>query len=542
MTKKREDARKIFFAALKATCEDGQVDWNNARWRAQEIGLDMDEVEMLKVVAVEKVGESATQRIRDQVYANGYVPGPVKAKFISTAQAKLAGIISSAVENGWEAIKDTFNKIADQLSAILDKGVEPIQQLIDKVLDPVSKLVTDKFNKLDNKLNVDDGLDREIKANRFPPLVAALQTAANGKTMDAFAKLIESINKMSECHKYVGYLRYNLGDPEIGQYVPYLDQIQDNHYRLTIALTDIAYVLSRAGVNAFERVFQYVDKISENGFDEKAHDKEIQDCVREGGRRLAIDFFSLPETVDRACWYCGTTSQSTVMKVAETTTWALADLLGSTAANWKPTSKEDAKQKFLEALKDPLDNFISDRVKTFVSAVRKATANILAEQLSSIVGNGIDDIANTLNDLCKAIPSPIGDNLKAGDFVKYLLEKMANNLVTIGVKLLAKKTETIMYSDNGVAEVIDEYEVRRLRWPPRIRNYDDDNVEPEGDKNKKDVASGDEANATADVTVTDTTTTTTTTTTTDTTTTTTTTVAVVQADATSGENDEEVNE
>jgi len=49
--------------------------------------------------------------------------------------------------------------------------------------------------------------------------------------------------------------------------------------------------------------------------------------LREGGRRLAIDFFSLPQTVDRACWYCGSTSQKTVMKVAETTTWAIADLL-----------------------------------------------------------------------------------------------------------------------------------------------------------------------------------------------------------------------
>jgi hypothetical protein len=299
---------------------------------------------------------------------------------------------------------------------------------------------------------------------------------------------------MDECHKYVGYIRYNLGDPEIGQYIPFLNEIQENHYRLTIALTDIAYVLGRAGVNAFEPILQYVDKITENGFDEKAHEKHVQDAVREGGRRLAIDFFSLPQTVDRACWYCGSTSQNTVMKVAETTTWGLGDLLGSTVSKWKPTSKEDAKPKFLEALKDPLNDFINDRVKVFVTAVRKATANIIAQQVGSVVGNAIQSIADSLNDLCKAIPSPIGDNLKLGDLVKYLFEKMVSNLVTTVVKMLALKTETIMYSQDGVAEITDEYEVRRYRWAPRIRDYNDDKTEPENDASKKPAASGD-ANA-----------------------------------------------
>jgi len=521
--KNREASRVIFFAALQSTCEDGQVNWNEARWRAQTLGLDMDEVEMLKVVAVEKVGEAATQKIRDQVYALGYVPGPVKGKFISSAEAKLAGIISATVENGWRAAQDTFNKIADELNAALDKAMDPLQQLIDKILDPVGKLVKEKFDKLDNKLDADDGLDREIKATRFPPLAAALQAFEGGKAMDIIPNLIKSIDQMFEAHRYVGYLRYNLGDPEIGQYVPYLDQIQDNHYRLTIALTDIAYVTSRAGVNAFEPLLKYVDKVAENGYDEKTHQKEIQDHVREGGRRLAIDFFSLPETIDRACWYCGSTTTATVTKVAETTTWGLADLLGSVAVNWKPTSKEDAKPKFIEAFKEPLNAFISDRVKTFVTAVRKSTANIIAQQLFSVIGNGIDSITNTINDLCKALPNPIGDNLKAGDMVKYLLIKMANNCVTIGVKMLAKKTETTMYSDDGVAEVIDEWEVNRLRWRPRIRNYDEDSAEEEADPNAKkadananktettDANKSDNANANT-ATTTDTTTDTTTTT------------------------------
>jgi len=56
-----------------------------------------------------------------------------------------------------------------------------------------------------------------------------------------------------------------------------------------------------------------------------------------------------------------------------------------------------------------------------------------------------------------------------------------------------------MYSNDGVASPLDEWEVRRYRWAPRIRNYDDDNVEPEGDADKKDEknADADETNKTA---------------------------------------------
>jgi len=71
--------------------------------------------------------------------------------------------------------------------------------------------------------------------------------------------------------------------------------------------------------------------------------------------------------------------------------------------------------------------------------------------------------------------------LKPGDLVKYLLEKMADNCVTVGVKMLAAKTEKIMYAEDGVAGSLDEWEVRRYRWEPRIRNYDDENVEAEPD-------------------------------------------------------------
>jgi len=198
--------------------------------------------------------------------------------------------------------------------------------------------------------------------------------------------------------------------------------------------------------------------------------------------------------VDRACWYCGSITTNTVMRVGETTTWGIADLLGSVAINWKPTSKEDAKAKFIEVLKGPLDIFLSNRVKTFVSAVRRSTSNIIARQLFSVIGTAIDEIANTLNDLVKVLPPPICDNIKPGDMVKNLLEKMATNCVTIGVKMLAAKTEAIMYSQDGTCEVLDEYQVNRLRWAPRIRNYDDDNVQPESDAGKKETTNDDKDN------------------------------------------------
>jgi len=42
-----------------------------------------------------------------------------------------------------------------------------------------------------------------------------------------------------------------------------------------------------------------------------------------------------------------------------------------------------------------------------------------------------------------------------------------------------------MYSENGVADSVDENLVWRYRWAPRLRDYDDDNAEPEGDATKK---------------------------------------------------------
>jgi len=68
---------------------------------------------------------------------------------------------------------------------------------------------------------------------------------------------------------------------------------------------------------------------------------------------------------------------------------------------------------------------------------------------------------------------------------------MANNLVTVGVKLLAKKTEAIMYTEGAEAQPLDANEVWRYRWAPRIRNYDDDNVKPEEDGDKKDETKAD---------------------------------------------------
>jgi len=49
-----------------------------------------------------------------------------------------------------------------------------------------------------------------------------------------------------------------------------------------------------------------------------------------------------------------------------------------------------------------------------------------------------------------------------------------------------------MYSETAVADPVDENLVWRLRWAPRLREYDDENAEPEGDASKKTEADKDD--------------------------------------------------
>merc|ERR1712154_75122 len=115
-----------------------------------------------------------------------------------------------------------------------------------------------------------------------------------GKLDDVMKQLLENMDKMSACHEYVGYLQYNLGDPDgLIQFVPFLKDLVNNHYRLTIALTDCAYVISRAAVRAFIPIVAYLDEAC-GKFDEKEHKNKLKAACREAGRKLAIDYFSLP--------------------------------------------------------------------------------------------------------------------------------------------------------------------------------------------------------------------------------------------------------
>merc|ERR1719203_927988 len=51
----QEFLQEIFFEALQNMCEDMGINWNSAQKRAEKVGIDMDQAEMLKVVVIEKI-------------------------------------------------------------------------------------------------------------------------------------------------------------------------------------------------------------------------------------------------------------------------------------------------------------------------------------------------------------------------------------------------------------------------------------------------------------------------------------------------------
>ena len=58
--------------------------------------------------------------------------------------------------------------------------------------------------------------------------------------------------------------------------IPFLNEIQDNHYRLVIGLTDMAYLLARAAARGFLPLCEYADKLTDSGFDANEHKRTYQ--------------------------------------------------------------------------------------------------------------------------------------------------------------------------------------------------------------------------------------------------------------------------
>jgi hypothetical protein len=322
-----------------------------------------------------------------------------------------------------------------------------------------------------------------------------LANIADKKTSvtDALSQLLQQIDGMQACHKFVGYLQYNMGDPDgLIQYVPFLSDLQNNHYRLTIALTDLAYILSRATVRAFMPIAKYLDECS-NNFDAGAHSAKMKEACRESGRKLAIDYFSMPSTLRRTTWYCGRATEKLVIKLGQQTVAKIADCIAQFAAEWKPTSTADAAQTFVTALRKPLNDLLNDRCSQWLMVVRRSLQDMIANKFFETVGGPVDDICGSLDDLCSALPEPLNEYLKPGSLIKYLFTKLVMNAIVFGVKKLALPTEKYIYGtgDETPAEM-DEALCRSLRWPPIIRS---DDISFDADDDEKTEAGDDATNA-----------------------------------------------
>jgi len=477
---------EVFFSALEAVCEQSGISWESCKRKAERLGLDVEPVEMLKVVAVAKIGRDASYRVRQEV-ANktpNFVPAPAKNKFINVAETKLAQAISSTIETSWEASNQTFKTITLKLDEGLDKALQPLKDLITKALEPIGKFVLEKFDKVKeltpkkNNDNNDEVKEEEVnngpmlkigRFNNFERFLKIVEDENNNQCLkDCGLELIKSVDNMMECWNYVCYLRYQLGAEWLTDWFPFISEIKDNHERLTICLCDAAYILTHAGIKSFIPLLDYIDRASKN-YDDKQHDKEIRLALRSGGRSLAVEYFNLPSNLYRTLWYCGQQVSDNVLNLCQDTIKQIADLLGSIGSKWKPTDQNDVRKSFALLLRPALDEFVNDRVQQWLQMIQDGTQELIANVFLKIIDSLLNEVANTLNDACSALPDPLGSSIKAGDLLKSMAIKLAKNASIMITKKLGEKSINALYDSNGNLPSEDEWNVRRLRWSPIIK-------------------------------------------------------------------------
>jgi hypothetical protein len=283
--------------------------------------------------------------------------------------------------------------------------------------------------------------------------------------------------------KYVPYIQYPTGDP-ILEWFPPIENISEKHQRLTVAMIDVVYVLGRGLCRAFEPLCEYVDKAS-SSYDEKTHESEVAKAVWLGGKRLALDFFSLPYTTWRACWWCGNDITQQVLTFCRQTVNLEADLLGSVASTWKPSSSSDAKAKFAESLQTALDEFIGDRTFVLVNLIREASIQLVCDLFNEMFGETVNKIAETLNDLVAKLPPPLNE-LKPGDIICIIFNSLVSAASSAAVKFWGRKAERFIADPScGEPPSWKEELAGKFRCAPRIRNDDDDNSKPEENEEDK---------------------------------------------------------
>jgi len=482
---------EIFTKTLQSMCKKESIDWEYAFGYAQRMGLESSEADLLKIVAIEKVGRDAAARVYEKVVevTPGFIPGSVKTKMANSAEGKLFVAIGTTVETAWKGIEQGFNKVADTMSGAMDKAIDPLKTMFGKVMGPCKEFVEGKLKKISDD-EKDDPIDealKNLKAARFPPLKDALAALATGASAaETCRKTMSRVCELDHTWQYVTYLQYPEGN-EILEWFPPIENIIEKHNRLVVAMLDVVYVLGRGLCRAFEPLCEYVDK-AEN-FDQKKHDEEVAKAVWAGGKRLALDYLSLPQTTWRACWYCGNDVTKQVMSFCKQTVNLEADLLGTVATSWKPTSKADAKEKFQQALGSALDKFIAERAFALISLIRDGSVQLVADLFNEMFGETVNEIGGALDELVTQLPPPLND-LKPGDIISAIFKNLVASASTAAVRKWASTTERYLANPNAGSPPSwkEELAAKFRTSRPKIRNDNDDNSKPEvseEDKKKK---------------------------------------------------------
>jgi len=187
-----------------------------------------------------------------------------------------------------------------------------------------------------------------------------------------------------------------------------------------------------------------------NDFDAKTHGDRVRAAVRESGRKLAIDYFSLPKALRKTTSNCGRFTAESVLKLAQQSIVGVADVITQFATNWTPTDKDDVAVSFVKALEGPLNAFLNDRVSEWLRVTRRCMQDMVAIKVFESSGAAlINDLCESLDELCSQLPDPLGEYLKPGALIMYLFNKMVMNAVVFGVKWLAKRSEQFLYSKGG---------------------------------------------------------------------------------------------
>jgi len=484
---KSAQRRELFMGCLEDVCGDESIDFQEAVKTAQDIGIDLEEVELLKYVAVKKLFGGFAEKIKTGVKNN--MPSQAPLSIVNTTIKKgndsLVKILCSGVETSWNvAIDKTFVQIHSTVSDLLDKVKDPIKEIVLKITDPIGKILKENFNKLEEKTNIDDKNEdlENININRFGTLAAALKELNDGEskktTVELCNTVMNSIGELNYTYKYINYIRYSMKFKKILEYFPPIKDINEKHTRMCIAMLDIIYVLSRSLVRALMPICKYVDKACEE-FDKDKHSDKVRDAVLEAGRNLSYDYFNLPHTIWRACWYCSPQVSNKLLEFARVTVSKMADLIGTIAHEWKPESKDKVRETFAKIVTEHLTEFLGKRCVHMFGIIRASTVDLIADLVDNLFGKTIYKVTEAIDELLGKLPKPLND-INTTKLIKFILRKMVSVTVAFAVKMWSRNTEKYYIKkddDDDDDDKIEEYDKNSCTSWRIAPTFRDDNYE-----------------------------------------------------------------